>query len=107
MRHIRQGEKPSLLDFSSLSCYSPDRFCCVRYAHGSTNFYTKETFPMLHFDSDYMEGAHPSILEALNSINFEQNPGYGTDAYCASAKEKIRKARFRTRFRRPAHKIIF
>ena len=47
---------------------------------------------MLHFDSDYMEGAHPSILEALNSINFEQNPGYGTDAYCASAKEKIRKA---------------
>lgn len=47
---------------------------------------------MLHFDSDYMEGAHPSILEALNSINFEQNPGYGTDAYCASAKEKIRKS---------------
>ena len=47
---------------------------------------------MLHFDSDYTEGAHPSILEALNSINFEQNPGYGTDAYCASAKEKIRKA---------------
>ncbi len=47
---------------------------------------------MLHFDSDYMEGAHPSILEALSKINFEQNPGYGTDAYCASAKEKIRKA---------------
>ena len=58
------------------------------------------------FDSDYMEGAHPSILEALSKINFEQNPGYGTDAYCASAKEKIRKARLRTRFRRPAHKII-
>lgn len=47
---------------------------------------------MLHFDSDYMEGAHPSILEALNRINFKQNPGYGTDAHCVSAKEKIRKA---------------
>ena len=44
------------------------------------------------FASDYMEGAHPSILEALNRINFKQNPGYGTDAHCVSAKEKIRKA---------------
>lgn len=47
---------------------------------------------MLRFDSDYMEGAHPSILQRLTEINFNQNPGYGTDAYCDSAKAKIKAA---------------
>lgn len=47
---------------------------------------------MLHFDSDYMEGAHPLILERLNTINFNQYSGYGTDEICASAREKIKAA---------------
>lgn len=47
---------------------------------------------MLHFDSDYMEGAHPLILKRLSEINFEKNEGYGLDPYCESATEKIRKA---------------
>lgn len=47
---------------------------------------------MLHFDSDYMEGAHPEIMERLAKTNMEQTPGYGSDVYCESAKEKIRKA---------------
>lgn len=47
---------------------------------------------MLHFDSDYMEGAHPAIIERLASTNLEQTPGYGTDCYCASARERIRAA---------------
>jgi len=47
---------------------------------------------MQHFGSDYMEGAHPLILKRLTEINMEKNPGYGTDSYCESAKEKIRKA---------------
>lgn len=47
---------------------------------------------MLHFDSDYMEGAHPEILKKLSEINFKKNPGYGTDAICESAREKIRAA---------------
>lgn len=47
---------------------------------------------MLRFDSDYMEGAHPSILQRLADINLDQNAGYGTDGYCASAKEKIKAA---------------
>ena len=41
---------------------------------------------MLHFDSDYMEGAHPSILKKLMDINFEKISGYGEDEYCESAK---------------------
>ena len=47
---------------------------------------------VLHFESDYMEGAAPQIIQRLMNINLEKNPGYGTDAYCKSAKEKIRLA---------------
>ncbi len=47
---------------------------------------------MLHFDSDYMEGAHPAILERLTATNFDQTPGYGTDAYCETARDLIRAA---------------
>lgn len=46
----------------------------------------------LMFSSDYMEGAHPRIIEKLMQINFDKNSGYGMDDYCQSAKEKIRKA---------------
>lgn len=44
---------------------------------------------MQHFDSDYMEGAHPLIMEALLRTNMQKTAGYGTDEYCASAREKI------------------
>ena len=46
----------------------------------------------LFFASDYMEGAHPAILERLLETNLEHTAGYGLDPYCASAKEKIRAA---------------
>ncbi len=47
---------------------------------------------MLHFDSDYMEGAHPAIMERLMDTNMKQTSGYGTDEYCDSAKKKIKRA---------------
>ena len=47
---------------------------------------------MLHFESDYLEGAHPLVLERLMQTNMEQTPGYGTDVYCEAAREKIRLA---------------
>ncbi|MBQ7841193.1 MAG: aminotransferase class V-fold PLP-dependent enzyme [Lachnospiraceae bacterium] len=47
---------------------------------------------MLYFNCDYMEGAHPSILNRLMETNMEHTLGYGSDLYCESAKEKIRKA---------------
>ena len=47
---------------------------------------------MQHFDSDYMEGAHPRILERLQQINMQKCVGYGCDDICASAREKIRAA---------------
>ena len=46
---------------------------------------------MLHFDCDYMEGAHPLILERLLQTNLEQTPGMA-DIYTQRAKEKIRQA---------------
>lgn len=46
---------------------------------------------MIYFNNDYSEGCHPRILEKLTATNFEQTPGYGTDAYCTSAAELIKK----------------
>lgn len=47
---------------------------------------------MLYFENDYCEGAHNSILQKLLETNMEKLPGYGTDVYTSSAKEKIRQA---------------
>ena len=45
---------------------------------------------MIRFDSDYLEGAHPSILQRLLDTNLEQTPGYGEDPHCAHAASTIR-----------------
>ena len=47
---------------------------------------------MVSFQSDYICGAHPEVLDRLVKTNLEPLPGYGTDRYCESAKEKIREA---------------
>lgn len=47
---------------------------------------------MLSFESDYIEGAHPKILEELEKTNMMPLSGYGMDPICESAKEKIKKA---------------
>lgn len=47
---------------------------------------------MLSFESDYIEGAHPKVLERLVQTNLEKLPGYGNDVYCEQAKEKIKRA---------------
>ena len=46
---------------------------------------------MIRFESDYTQGAVPEIIEKLVETNLEQTPGYGTDKYCMSAAEKIKK----------------
>jgi threonine aldolase len=47
---------------------------------------------IVHFASDYMEGAHPKIMRRLAETNLEKTAGYGTDGYCAMAGDKIRAA---------------
>ena len=45
---------------------------------------------MIRFDSDYMEGAHPAVMEALVRNNTVQTPGYGEDEFCERAAALIR-----------------
>ena len=47
---------------------------------------------MQHFECDYLEGAHPLILERLAATNLEKTPGYTEDDYCREARRKIRAA---------------
>ena len=47
---------------------------------------------ILHFASDYQEGAHPALLEALIASNREPCSGYGTDVHSEHARELIRAA---------------
>ena len=47
---------------------------------------------IIRFDSDYVEGAHPAILEEMARTNLEQTVGYGEDPYCASARGRIQAA---------------
>jgi threonine aldolase len=44
---------------------------------------------MLRFECDYLEGAHPKIMERLANTNLVQTPGYGEDIYCKTARDKI------------------
>lgn len=46
---------------------------------------------MIRFNCDYLEGAHPRILQALADTNMVQTAGYGEDEYCQAAREAIKK----------------
>lgn len=46
----------------------------------------------LHFTSDYMEGAHPALMDALMKTNALSTQGYGDDAFTHNASSKILKA---------------
>lgn len=45
---------------------------------------------MISFESDYVAGAHPKVLQRLIETNLEALSGYGSDCYTASACEKIK-----------------
>ena len=44
---------------------------------------------MLYFQSDYSQGAHPQVMEALIQSNLEHTEGYGLDDHCRRASEMI------------------
>ncbi len=46
---------------------------------------------MIYFNSDYMEGAHPRILQRLAETNYEQTLGYSEDPHCERAAALVRK----------------
>ena len=45
---------------------------------------------MIYFHNDYSEGCHEKVLQKLIETNDIQTPGYGTDAYCFRAAQKIK-----------------
>lgn len=47
--------------------------------------------PRYSFLDDYSEGVHPNLLRAIISSNTTQEAGYGGDAYCGLARERIRR----------------
>lgn len=47
---------------------------------------------MLHFESDYVQGAHEAVLQALMATNAVATSGYGTDPFTLSAIRKINEA---------------
>lgn len=47
---------------------------------------------MISFESDYITGAHPKVLQRLIDTNLQVQTGYGLDEYCASAAQKIKAA---------------
>ena len=47
---------------------------------------------MIHFDCDYMAGAHPEVLQTIVDNNKVQTAGYGCDDFCLHAKSLIREA---------------
>lgn len=46
----------------------------------------------VYFTSDYMEGAYPAILKRLSETNLMHTEGYGSDPFCLSAADRIRRA---------------
>lgn len=47
---------------------------------------------MIHFESDYMRGAHPEVMKRLAETNMEQTAGYGGDEYTQQAERLILEA---------------
>ena len=47
---------------------------------------------MIYFNSDYLEGAHPRIMELMSETNMVQTTGYGEDEYCDRARKLIKEA---------------
>ncbi|MBQ5799874.1 MAG: threonine aldolase [Oscillospiraceae bacterium] len=45
---------------------------------------------MIYFRSDYSQGAHPKVLEALMQTNLEHTDGYGLDRHCEHAAEMVK-----------------
>ena len=46
---------------------------------------------MIHFDSDYNNGAHPLVLQRLIDTNNEKSISFGYDEWSESARNKIRR----------------
>ncbi len=47
--------------------------------------------PLIRFENDYSDGAHPKVLEALIATNHERTNVYGEDYHCDEARSIIKR----------------
>jgi len=45
---------------------------------------------MIYFRSDYSQGAHPDVMQALMDTNLEHADGYALDSHCDNARQMIK-----------------
>lgn len=67
----------------------PGHMQCIKRKALTMN---KNSDSKLTFASDYMEGAHPLIMQRLMETNLLQTAGYGCDEFSESARDRIREA---------------
>lgn len=46
---------------------------------------------MIHFECDYMAGAHPEVMRRLTDTNLDKTPGYGLDPFTAETTDLLRR----------------
>lgn len=88
LRNAPPTSSPKCLKFKCLGFVFVGRTLNLR----PTSITPNPNKPMLHFDSDYMAGALPEIIQKLTETNMEETVGYGFDDHTAHAKELIRQA---------------
>ena len=54
---------------------------------------------MIYFLSDYSQGAHSDVMEALMRTNSEHSDGYCTDEHCENAARMIKNMCSERRFK--------
>ncbi len=52
--------------------------------------FDKESYEKYSFKTDYSEGTHPQLIEALSTSNMLQEEGYCEDSFCINASKLIR-----------------
>ena len=67
----------------------PGHMQCIKRKALTMN---KNSDSKLTFASDYMEGAHPLIMQRLMETNLLQTAGYGCNEFSESARSRIREA---------------
>ena len=59
-------------------------------SYNSASFVLTKGAFMIYFRSDYSQGAHPKVMEALMKTNMEHTDGYGMDSHSEHAARMIR-----------------
>lgn len=66
------------------------QLCYYAVSGASGNTAPGKEIIMIYFRSDYSQGAHPKVMEALERTNLEHTDGYAIDPHCENAARMIK-----------------